>query len=55
MTCMFKLVADVLENFRNKYIEIYELDSAHFLSEPGLAWQPCLKKRRSRIRIINIY
>ena len=31
------LVADVIENFRNKCIEIYELDSAHFLSAPGLA------------------
>ena len=31
------LVADVIENFRNKCIEIYEVDSAHFLSAPGLA------------------
>ena len=23
---------------------IYELDPAHFLSEPELAWQVCLKK-----------
>ena len=39
------LLADVFENFRNKYIEIYELDPAHFLSAPGLAWQACLKKQ----------
>ena len=32
------LLADVFENFRNKYIEIYELDHAHFLSAPRLAW-----------------
>ena len=31
------LLADVFENFRNKCIEIYELDLAHFLSAPGLA------------------
>ena len=31
------LLPDVFENFRNKCIEIYELDLAHFLSEPGLA------------------
>ena len=31
------LFADVFENFRNKCIEIYELDPAHFLSAPGLA------------------
>ena len=33
------LLAGVFENFRNKCIEIYELDPAHFLSAPGLAWQ----------------
>ena len=31
------LFADVFENFRNKCIEIYELDPVHFLSAPGLA------------------
>ena len=38
------LLADVFENFRNKCIEIYELDPAHFLSATGLAWEACLKK-----------
>ena len=33
------LLADVFERFRNTCIEIYELDPAHFLSAPGLAWQ----------------
>ena len=33
------ILADIFKNFRNKYIEIYELDPAHFLSAPGLAWQ----------------
>ena len=35
--CDTFLLADVFENFRNKCIEIYELDSAYFLSAPGLA------------------
>ena len=39
------LLADVFENFRDKCIEIYELDPAHFLSASGLAWQARLKKR----------
>ena len=39
------LLADVFENFRNKYLEVYELDPMHFLSLPGLAWQACLKIR----------
>ena len=47
------LLADVFENFRNMCIKIYELDPAHFLSAPGLAWQACLKKNRGRIRIAN--
>ena len=29
------LLADLFENFRNKCIEIYELDPAHILSAPG--------------------
>ena len=40
------LLADVFENFRNMCIKVYELDPAHFLSAPGLAWQACLKKHR---------
>ena len=49
------LLSDVFENFRNKCIEIYELDPAHFLSAPGLAWQVCLKKTRVELELlINI-
>ena len=32
------LFVDVFENFRNKCIEIYELDASYFLSPPRLAW-----------------
>ena len=38
------LLADVFESFRDKCLEIYEFDPAHFLSAPGLARQACLKK-----------
>ena len=31
------LLANVFDDFRNKCIEIYELDPAHFLSATGLA------------------
>ena len=40
------LLADVFENFRNTCVKVYELDPAHFLSAPELAWQACLKKQR---------
>ena len=43
------LLADVFENFRNKCLEVYELDPAHFLSLPGLAWQACLKKTNIKL------
>ena len=38
------LLADVFKNFRNTCVKVYELDPAHFLSLPGLAWLACLKK-----------
>ena len=47
------LFTDVFENFRNKRIEIYELDPAHFLSAPGLAWQTCLKKTGVELELVT--
>ena len=58
MTCMYVqsntlLLADVFENLRNKCMKIYELDSAHFLSAPGLAWQAFLKKTGVRLKLLT--
>ena len=47
------LLADAYGNFRNKCIEMYELDSAHFLSAPGLACQACLKKTRVKVELLT--
>ena len=47
------LLADVFENFRDKCIEIYELDPAHFLSAPRLAWQACLKKTKVKLELLT--
>ena len=47
------LLADVLENFGNMCIKVYELDPAHFLSAPGLAWQACLKKTEAELELIT--
>ena len=47
------LLADVFENFRNKCLEIYELDPAQFLSASGLAWQACLKKTGVKLELIT--
>ena len=47
------LLADVFENFRNTCIQVYELDPAHFLSAPGLAWQACLKKTEVKLELLT--
>ena len=51
--CNVLLLADVFENFRDKFIEIYELDLAHFLSAPGLAWLACLKKTKVELELLT--
>ena len=51
--CDTFLLAEVFENFRNKCIEIYQLDPAHFLSAPGLAWQVCLKKTKVELDLLT--
>ena len=43
----------MFKNFRNKCIEIYELDPAHFLSAPGLAWQACFKKTEVKLKLLS--
>ena len=34
---------------------MYELDPAHFVSLPGLAWQACLKKRNIKLELLTDY
>ena len=47
------LLADIFQKFRNMCIEIYELDSAKFLSSPGLAWQAALKKAKVKLDLLT--
>ena len=49
------LLADEFKNFRNKCLEVYESDPAHFLSLPGLAWQACLKKPNIKLELLTDY
>ena len=49
------LLADVFENFRDMCLKEYELDPAHFLSLPGLAWKACLKKTNVELELLTEY
>ena len=49
------LLADVFNNFRDMCLKEYELDPAHFLSLPGLAWQACLKKTNVKLELLTDY
>ena len=48
-----ELLADVSENFRDRCIEIYKIDPAHFISAPGQAWQACLKKAEVELELLT--
>ena len=34
-------------------IKVYEIDPAHFLSAPGLAWQAWLKKTEVKLELLT--
>ena len=47
------LLPDVFENFRNKCIEICELDPDHVLSTSAFACQACLKKIKVKLEFLT--
>ena len=49
------LLADVFENFRDMCIKVHELDPAHFVSLPRLAWQACLNKTDIELELLTDY
>ena len=50
------LLADIFENLRqSSCLRNYELDPAHFVSLPGLAWQACLKKTNVELELLTDY
>ena len=49
------LLADVFENFRDMCLKEYELDPAHFLLLPELAWQACLKRTNIELELLTNY
>ena len=49
------MLADVFKKFREKCIEIYDLDPSYFFSAPGLEWQACLKKTSVKLELLTDY
>ena len=49
------VLADIFENLRQSCLKNYELDPAHFVSLPGLAWQACLKKTNVELELLTDY
>ena len=47
------MLADVFENFRNMFLEIYELYPACFFTAPGLARQPALRKTKVKLDLLT--
>ena len=49
------LLANVLNNFWNMYLKMYELDPARFkiFSAPGLAWQAALKNTKIKLGLLT--
>ena len=47
------LLADVFKNFRNKCIEIDDLDFVNFFSARGLSWQAALKKTEVKLELLT--
>ena len=47
------MLVDVCENFRDMCLEIYELNTAQFLSAPRLSWQTPLKKTKVKLDLLT--
>ena len=47
------LLADVFEIFRNVFLKTYELDPAHFISAPTLAWSAVLEKTKVELALLT--
>ena len=47
------LSADVVENFRNMFLELYKLDPTKFLSAPGMTSQAALKKTKVKLDLLT--
>ena len=47
------ILADVFEDFRNICLKLYEVNPAHMLSAPELAWELALKKTGQKVELLT--
>ena len=47
------LLADIFENFRNKAMEIYGLDPAHYYTSPGFSFDAMLKYTQAELELLH--
>ncbi|XP_075214221.1 uncharacterized protein LOC142320115 [Lycorma delicatula] len=47
------LLSDVFESFRNKMIEINNLDPCHYISAPHLSWFAALKETKVQLELVR--
>ena len=49
------LLADIFENYRDVCLKNYNLDPAHYLTAPSLAWEAMLKWTKIELEWIDDY
>ena len=47
------LLANVFEKFKNECVEIFQHDTAHYITGLGLAWQVCLKNTGVKLELLT--
>ena len=47
------LLADIFEIFRQKCLEYYALDPAHYYTAPGLSWDAALKMTKVNLELFD--
>ena len=47
------MLVDVVENFRNMCLKIYQFDPAKVLSASGLSWEAALKNTKVKLGLLT--